>query len=262
MASAKANIDVAGVPDFWERVAASRHAILLLDYDGTLAPFHTDRMKAHLYDGMAECLERLAELDNTTVALVSGRPVAEIQKLTGITNLLIAGTHGFELYRPGKGITAMPLPEGVTANLDEARRAAAELVGEYRAERKIATVAMHVRGLDTLEADRVAGEFRGVVEPMAGEHLEVRDFNGGVELRVRGRDKGIAISEIIEELPDADLVIYVGDDETDEDAFKALPPHGIGIKVGNMDKPTAAQGRLGSPADVLQLLTDWIAIKS
>jgi len=262
MATPQAHIDVTGVPNFWERVAASRHAILLLDYDGTLAPFHADRMQARLYPGMDERLQRLAELDNTTVALVSGRPVAEIQKLTGFTNLLIAGTHGFELYRPGVGITQMPLPAGVEASLDEARRAAAALVGDYRAERKIATVALHVRGLDAREADRVTGEFRSVVEPMAGEHLEVRDFNGGVELRVRGRDKGIAIAEIIAELPDADLVVYIGDDDTDEDAFRALPPHGIGIKVGDLDRPTAAHGRLESPAAVLQLLTDWIAIKS
>jgi trehalose-phosphatase len=236
--------------------------VLLLDYDGTLAPFHSDRMQAMLYEGIAEQLDRLARLDDTTVALVSGRPVAEIQQLTGIEHLLIAGTHGFELYRPGIGITKMPLPPGVEDDLDEARRAAEELVGGYRAERKIATVALHVRGLEPAEANRVSGEFRVVVEPMTGEHLEVRNFNGGVELRVRGRDKGIAITEILAELPPSDLVVYIGDDDTDEDAFKALPPHGIGIKVGNLDTPTAARGRLPSCAAVLQFLSDWIAIKT
>ncbi len=261
MASPQANIPIAGVPDFWDRVAASECAVLLLDYDGTLAPFHPDRMQARPLEGISDQFDLLAALPGTTVALVSGRPVDEILTLTGASNLLIAGTHGFELYRPGRGISTVELSEEVFKRLDEAHQQAARLVGERSAERKVATVALHVRGLDPVSASQAERSFRDSVAPLLDGDLELRDFNGGVELRVRGRDKGDAITEILAELPPADLVVYVGDDQTDEDAFRALPVQGIGVKVGSPDQPTAAQGRLESCEDVLQFLRNWIAMK-
>ncbi|MEZ4522857.1 MAG: trehalose-phosphatase [Thermomicrobiales bacterium] len=260
MAGLEINIEIDGLPGFWQRVRAAKHSILLLDYDGTLAPFHPERMQAKPLDGVMDALSELQQLDNTTVALVSGRPVGEIQALTGIDSLIIAGTHGFELFRPGDGISSTPLLGESSDSLDEIQKVATDIVGMELTERKIATVALHTRRLENGEATRAATEFRRRVAGLIGPDLELRDFDGGVEARARGRDKGVAIHEIIDELPPSDLIVYIGDDDTDEDAFRALPDYGVGIKVGSQDKPTAAGGRLDSCEEVLQFLTDWIAI--
>lgn len=265
MAGLNARIKINGLPSFWDDVALVSHVLVLLDYDGTLAPFHADRMRAYPLEGVVDALERMAELPDTTVALVSGRPVAEIQELTGLTDVIIAGTHGWEVYRPGVGVTATGLPPRTVATLDQAHRDAIRLVGRERAERKIATVALHVRGLDADTAQAATAAFRASATALAGRGptFEVRDFNGGVELRVRHRNKGVAVREILEATPQAELVVYIGDDDTDEDAFRALPVlMGAGIKVGQAGHPTAALGRLDSCEDVLKFLTDWIATKT
>lgn len=262
MADPATNIDISGLPDFWPRLRAARHAILLLDYDGTLAPFHPDRMKAQPLPGVLPALDDLVSLDSTTVALVSGRPVAEIQGLTGLSNLVIAGTHGFELFRPDSGISNTGLPDGAAETLDKIEDVARKIVGPELTERKIATVALHTRRLSDGEAAAAAGAFRERVASLIGTELELRDFDGGVEARVRGRDKGKAIREIIDGLQPADLVVYIGDDDTDEDAFRALPDNGVGIKVGWPEAPTAAKGRLADCEDVLRFLRNWIATRT
>jgi trehalose 6-phosphate phosphatase len=255
-------MEISGLPGFWGLLRSAQHAILLLDYDGTLAPFHADRMRAEPLEGILPALEKLLEIDNTTTVLVSGRPVAEIQTLTGLDNLIIAGTHGFEIFRPGDGIARTLPADDTLERLNSIEGIAAEIVGPELAERKIATVALHTRKLDPETAAAAQQRFRANVAPLIGAELEVRDFNGGVEVRVPARDKGIALREILAELPAADLIVYIGDDDTDEDAFKALPDNGIGIKVGPPGSPTAAAGRLDSCDDVLRFLTHWIAIRT
>lgn len=255
-------MEICGLPGFWELLASAGHAILLLDYDGTLAPFHPDRMRARPLDGILPALEQLLEIDNTTTVLISGRPVAEIQTLTGLDQLIIAGTHGFEIFRPGEGISRVLPADDTLERLNSIEGIAAEIVGPELAERKIATVALHTRKLDPETAGAAQRRFRKEVAPLIGTELEVRDFNGGVEVRAPVRDKGVALREILSELPPADLVVYIGDDDTDEDAFKALPNNGVGIKVGPPGTPTAATGRLDSCEDVLRFLTHWIAIRT
>jgi trehalose-phosphatase len=263
MAGLNARIKVDGVPAFWDQLERSAHTILLLDYDGTLAPFHEERMQARPLPGIVEAIERLGKVGNTTIALVSGRPVAEVRELTGLSSVIIAGTHGFELYSPVSGTAAIDIEPAVAQTLERVHAEAARLVGAARAERKIATVALHVRGLDERDARDAMLAFRDVASTASAADFEVRDFNGGVELRARHRDKGVAVREILAALPSADLVVYVGDDDTDEDAFRALRDiDGVGIRVGAPDLSTSAQGRLESCDDVLSLLTDWIATKT
>lgn len=255
-------IDIPGVPDFWDRARRARHAILFLDYDGTLAPFRVNRMDARPLEGIPEALDDIGRLDNTTVALISGRPVFEVLELAGIDDVVIAGTHGFELYEPGRGTHASSLSVENATTLDRAEEKARELAGPERTERKVSTVAIHTRGLDPDMAADLNSAFREGVRPFRTDEFEVRDFNGGVELRSRARNKGVAVRELLMDLPRSDLIVYIGDDDTDEDAFRALCPDGIGIRVGADEQPTAASGRLGSPEDVRRFLRDWFAIRS
>lgn len=236
---------------------------MLLDYDGTLAPFHVNRFRAFPLPGVIDAVERIAVQPATEVALISGRPVSEVRTLIVSDSLAIVGTHGFEFYRPGRGTELWSLSAEQERALDEAEAFAKDLVGPARTERKVATVAIHLRGLPETEAVRVANHFEKFCATMSGiGEMDVRRFDGGVELRAKGRDKGAAVRDLLAELPPADLVVYIGDDDTDEDAFRDLPPHGIGIKVGPEERPTRAQGRLPSSEAVRQFLWSWISVRS
>lgn len=90
--------------------------------------------------------------------------------------------------------------------------------------------------------------------------LECRRFNGGVELRAVGRNKGDALRELLSGQPADSFCVYVGDDETDEDAFRTIADRGIGIKVGDFQAGTAASGYLPDCAAVKTFLEKWLSV--
>jgi trehalose 6-phosphate phosphatase len=255
-----ARYQVAGVSDFWRRIDSARHRYLFLDYDGTLAPFHVDRMQAVPLPGTTDALDAILRQGDTTVALVSGRPVAEVLALLGDVSITVVGSHGYEVRR-GDGIEHVIdiLPEQATV-LDTVFAEALEIFDPARLERKAASVAAHFRGLDPTVIGAIEQELeRRWRAAASGELLEFRPFNGGLELRAAGRNKGTAIQELLVAAPQGSVVVYIGDDDTDEDAFGALPEHGIGIKVGPSDAVTKAVGRVPDCAAVRQILIDWSA---
>ncbi|HUG16189.1 MAG TPA: trehalose-phosphatase [Thermomicrobiales bacterium] len=254
----EASVAVAGVADFWRRVDSASHIVLMLDYDGTLAPFHVDRMQARPLPNVLDALEIIDDDDRTTVAIVSGRPVEEVQTLLGNPRFRIAGSHGYEMYDPaGEPFTA-PITSRQSTVLDEAVARAISIFDPARVERKAASVAVHFRGLEPRHyrdvEDALRSEWRAV---SPADSMEIRPFNGGIELRATGRTKGSVVREILAESPVDALAIYIGDDDTDEDAFAALPDTGIGVKVSLTGAESLARGRLPDCAAVERLLIDW-----
>lgn len=258
-----ATLDV-GIADFWAEIQRASHVALLLDYDGTLAPFHVDRLQATPLDGITDALNSIVEHTDTFVALVSGRPIKEILALVPDPGVTIIGTHGFEIRPPGEEIRAMPIDEAQISILDRAELDARKLIGAHRTERKIATVAAHFRGLDRLDARDYERALTG--RWLSGADLtkvEVRKFNGGIEMRALGRHKGIAVADYLDSCPPGTLGVYLGDDDTDEDAFKVLRgKEGYGIRVGQRNESSAAHGTLASCEEVLQFLHTWIRERS
>ena len=130
-----------------------------------------------------------------------------------------------------------------------------------RLERKSAAIALHWRGLSEIEHERLEGSIGRRWRRLAEAHgLDLRPFDGGVELRHPGRNKGDAMNELLASMPNA-AVAYLGDDETDEDAFLALVAagdRGLPILVAERDRPTAARARLNYP-EVLVFLREWLA---
>lgn len=249
---------VRGIPDFWERVASAPWVSLFLDFDGTLAPFHPDRMMAHPLPGTADAIRAIDALPATSVAIVSGRPIAEILTLLGDLGVVISGAHGYELRVPGAGEQVVTIKPEQGLILDAAYRQALDVFPPERVERKAASVAAHVRGLDPVAAseavERLERRWRAAG---SGDLVEYRPFNGGLELRAVGRTKGTVIEEMLAGgRPDA-LPIYIGDDDTDEDAFRVLADRGIGIKVGPEDAVTLAAGRVPDCESVRDLLVQW-----
>jgi trehalose 6-phosphate phosphatase len=248
---------VQGVPDLRRRIETAAHVYLLLDYDGTLAPFHADRMAAVPLPGTMDAVKRIASTKRVSVALVSGRPVSELLALIGETGLTLVGSHGYEVRRSdGEEHTLEILPEQASV-LDAAYADARQMFQPDRVERKAASVAAHFRGLNPRDIGDVEREIeRRWRAAGAGELMEFRPFNGGLELRAAGRTKGTAILELLAAAPQGTLPIYVGDDDTDEDAFGALPETGIGIKVGPPEAVTKARGRVEDCESVRRLLIE------
>jgi len=244
---------------FLDRVKSVRERVLLLDYDGTLAPFTRQRNQAFPYPDVPALLNALI-MKGTRVALISGRPARELATLSGFRpQPEIWGSYGLEhLTADGNYEFEQPTPlqaAGMVAALGT-------LQGngfEGRVERKPSGIALHVRGLDADRAAHLRDEVLGRWTPIAAAHsLRLVNFDGGIELCVPAASKGRAIHTILQQhSPDA-AIAYLGDDETDEDAFVALKGRGLAVLVRPESRPTSADLWLKPPEELYQFLHQWL----
>jgi trehalose 6-phosphate phosphatase len=226
------------------RFAARRPLLVASDYDGVLAPLVGDPSAAVPEQGAAEALARVAAVDGVTVALVSGRGVADLQATSGLSGpFRWVGSHGEEYDGPLAG------------ELADRRDALAELLAPVvaavpgaRLEVKPASVAVHVRQVeDRAAAASLLERARSLVD----SSLTMKPGKEVLEIAVTDADKGRALQRLVADLAVAGAM-YLGDDVTDEDAFRALHPDGLTVKIGSGD--TAAGYRLDGPADVVAML--------
>jgi trehalose 6-phosphate phosphatase len=245
---------------FLEQLRTAPARILLLDYDGTLAPFCVDRSLAVPYPGVPPLIVRIMN-QGTRVVLISGRPVKELLLLTGIfPQPEIWGSHGLERLLADGSYEVSSVP----AHKDYLVAAAAILRDaglEDRTEIKPGGVAVHWRGLTHAKAEKLSREVPQLWKPLLDRApLRLLEFDGGLEIRVAGRGKGDAVRAIlIESSPDA-AVAYLGDDQTDEDAFQALKGNGLTVLVRPQSRPTAADIWLQPPHELLQFLEEWLRV--
>lgn len=239
--------------------ASAGPAGLLLDFDGTLAPFFLDRYQVVAFPGVRERLARLLLAPHLRVVLVSGRPCEE---LLGILHLERApeiwGCHGAERRLPtGELIRRVP-PPAEQAALDEAIAWAEAKGWAERLERKPAGLVFHTRDLDEAGGEALCARVRQRWRALpAAAGLMIQDFFGGVELRPLGAHKGQAVAAVREELGPEAFMLYVGDDLSDEDAFRALVAPGFGLLAcceGEPSRSTAASAWLRTPDELLPLL--------
>lgn len=247
--------------DFWLQVRNAPSRFLGLDYDGTLAPYAIEPMHAKPLSGIADLLRNLATGGHTEVAILSGRPTHEVATLLGAPPITIVGNHGYE-WCPATGPATIrqPSPEqqqGLALLGDALQRCDRG----YKLEPKTASLSVHTRGLDPVVAAAMEQEVVSHWQPLALQHgLEWRWFNGGVEARCRGWNKGDALLALLGHQPDDVLAVYIGDDDTDEDAFAVLRCRGWGIKVGRSDTPTAARAHLADCTAVATFLRTWLNV--
>jgi len=253
--------EIIQMPDFWQLVSRADHLFLGLDYDGTLAPFEIDPMQAKPLPGIADLLRDLATGGRTQVAIISGRPVAEVMTLLNNPPVTVIGSHGYELWPiDGACVVRQPTPEQ-QQGLFEIRTQLQKSGHDHKLEVKVASLALHTRGMEPATAvaveEKIAAEWSGQALQYG---LECRRFNGGIEIRCCGWDKGAALTALLNVQPENVFAVYVGDDETDEDAFTVLRGRGIGIKVGDPLSPTAAQGFLPDCRAMVDFLRTWVAL--
>jgi trehalose-phosphatase len=241
-------------PQDLERTAAGRRLALFLDFDGTLTPIVERPGDAVLDEATRAVLRRLAQ--RYPVAVVSGRDLEDVRARVGLDEIEYAGCHGFEIAGPG-GSRVHAAAAAAAPQLG----AAADMVAHdtrgipgVQLERKRYTLAVHYRRAP--EA-RVHDVHEAVLRAQA-RHPALRVTEGRMVLELQPDvdwDKGRAVLWLIDTLGLQDaLPVYIGDDMTDEDAFRALAGRGVGIAVQEAPRPTAAAYSLSGPAEVRALL--------
>jgi trehalose 6-phosphate phosphatase len=238
---------------------------VFLDYDGTLAPIVEDPATAQLAPTMRDVVTALSEHPRFHVAVVSGRALADLRARLQGKRLFLAGNHGLEIEGPG---IRYEHPEGWQLRPELAMLAAA-MTSELGAipgawvEDKGLTLSVHCRRVPVVRVPEV----RACVLKYAGPgvdagRLTLRTGKAVLEIRPHVEwTKGEAVGWILEQIrlenPRASmLALYLGDDDTDEDAFRVLASSGIGIVVGNDRHNSAAQFYVESTAQVEQFLTE------
>ena len=247
--------------EFFRDVARARESALMLDYDGTLAGFQEKRNEARPYPGVTQLLKEIMATGRTRVVLITGRPAHEIIPLLGVSpHPEIWGTHGLERLS-SDGLHEV---EPIDQYTHDALWAAADWVDnlklEHLIERKAGSLAVHWRGLADEEAQDVRSKvLLGWMSIADRACLTIEQFDGGVEMCLTTRNKGDAVRTILTEVDVDAPMAYLGDDQSDEDAFLALRNRGLCVLVRPQWRETAAHLWLRPPTQLLTFLRDWLA---
>ncbi len=245
--------------DFFRRLSAAQQSCLLLDFDGTLAPFRIDPATVRPWAGVRELLDRISREGRTRVALISGRPSRQVARQLGLaTPVEIWGLHGAERLLPNGEVEKEKLQDAQLEALRAARHRVQQAGMDLRLEEKWNAVVVHWRGKSSHLAELARTRTMEVLLPFAETPgMTLLTFDGGMELRA-GRNKGGAVRLLLRSWPSHAPVAYLGDDTTDEDAFEALGARGLSILVRREARPTAAQLWLRPPVELRAFFRSWL----
>jgi trehalose 6-phosphate phosphatase len=264
----------AAVDLFLREVARAPQSVLMLDYDGTLAPFRRYRKDAFPYPGVAQLLQKIVAAHRTRVVIVSGRDAREVIPLLGIApQPELWGLHGSQRLKNDGSIEVSPMDAGTTDALAEADDWLRGQDMQDVAEFKTGSIAVHWRGMTETEARTVQEKvLPGWTAIAMQSGLNLLPFDGGVEIRPHSPNKGDAVRTVLSEVNPDTPVAYLGDDTTDEDAFRALNHHAVSAESSNaaaknryltvLVRPRRRQSKaqlwLQPPDEVLALLEQWL----
>lgn len=245
---------------FLTLVEHAPRSLLMLDFDGTLAPFKKDRKKAVPYPGVTSVLQKILGVAKTRIVIISGRDVSETVPLLSIKpHPEIWGLHGLQRLKADGTVELCELSDSTV----QALASASDWVRSQNlldaAEFKSGSVAVHWRGLHEAEAqtmrERVMEGWTGIAKSSG---LDLMDFDGGIEIRSTQANKGTAVRTLLSEMDETVPAAYLGDDTTDEDAFLAINQRGMSILVRPEWRPTSAQLWLKPPDELLDLFAGWL----
>ncbi|MDA3868425.1 MAG: trehalose-phosphatase, partial [Gammaproteobacteria bacterium] len=254
------------VPLVWQRKEElderlrGYQAAVFLDYDGTLTPIVEDYKKAQLDQRMRDSIAELA--DHYPVAIISGRDLNDVRKRVGLDSIFYAGSHGFDIAGPEGFHEMMQQGQAFLPDLDAAEselREAIKYITGAAVERKKFSIAVHYRQV----SENDVGAVENAVNTVLDMHERLRKSGGKKIFELQPKiewDKGHAVLWLLEQLnldrPEV-LPLYIGDDVTDEDAFKVLreQDRGIGVVVRDGEaRTTVANYALDEPEDVRRFL--------
>ncbi len=235
-----------------DTVAEVPRLLIACDFDGTLAPIVSDPADARPLASAAEALTGLADAPSTDVALISGRALDVLRELSAMPSTVhLVGSHGAEF---DSGF-AHPVDEALLARIIKELNAIAADRAGVKVETKPASVALHVRNADAADGEAALREARAAAESWDAHATEGKAV---LEFAVLSTDKGEAV-DILRRRHDASAVVFLGDDVTDEKAFRRLRGGDVGIKVGPGE--TLAGYRVDSPEDVALALEHLLRMR-
>ncbi|MVN76602.1 bifunctional alpha,alpha-trehalose-phosphate synthase (UDP-forming)/trehalose-phosphatase [Hymenobacter sp. HMF4947] len=233
---------------------ASQQRLILLDYDGTLVPFHPNPQRAEPGQELRLLLRALAELPSTRVVIISGRDRATLANWLGDLPLDFIAEHGVWLRTAGED---WQLFQPLRADWKRDLRPVLELyvartAGSFIEEKDFSLV-WHYRRADTdLGIERAREMLSHLSFMTANTDLQVLEGNKVIEIKNAGINKGSAAARWVERYA-PDFTLALGDDRTDEDTFRALPSEAYTVRVGSGAR-SLARFHLASPIDVRRLL--------
>ncbi len=237
----------------------TKKPVFFFDYDGTLAPIVNDPSKAVLTDQMRELLNEMSRIFH--VSVVSGRDMDDIKKLIQLDGIIYAGSHGFRISGPDELFMEHEDAIRFLTGLDEIattlRKTLANEIQGVQIERKRYAIAVHYRNAPIKALKRI----KNAVHEITARYPGFKTGSGKKILEVKPSmdwHKGKAVKWILEELglsySSGYIPIYLGDDVTDEDAFRTLADEGLGILVGGHNQPSAATYQLKDVGQVGQFM--------
>ena len=257
----------------------AKDVVIFLDYDGTLTKIVSKPSEAKLSQRAKEIIEKLASLENTHVGVISGRKLEDVMSRVGIEGIWYAGNHGLDVIIGNIGNKRYHRYEFVDENFREILKRIAEQLEERTkgiegiiVENKGSTIAFHYRNVEKKRVKEVKKIFMETLQPWVDAGL-VNLHKGKMVLEVWPAirwNKGLAMFMLLSECKietEKCALFYLGDDITDEDAFKLINTrkkrgkkrdkrikYSIPIFVGDRIKKTNARFYLKGPDEVISYL--------
>jgi trehalose-phosphatase len=247
-------------PDVEEKIQRSEHALLLLDYDGTLTPIAPSPKLATLSPATKSVLRSLSQSSKVTIVIISGRSLLELRRLVGLPRLTYVGNHGLEVWREGRraAVAVHKMSREAISLIRPCLAKLAVAVPGASLESKGFSVSLHYRLVPRDQVADLKAAFRRDVLPLVRPPA-LTVLNGKKVIEVRpglNWTKGHAVMRVMKRSRRRSLLpIYIGDDQTDEDAFGALA-EGLTIRVG-AHRRSKARYYVRGVQEVHQLL-EWI----
>ena len=228
----------------------------MLDYDGTLAEIAPTPKEALLRPEVRRLLRELGRLPNLHVGFVSGRALKDLKQQVAVPRAAYVGSHGMEFYADGKQWSVVNRAQ--RAVLTRVRKRVDELLhnepGVY-IESKPYSVALHYRRASPEESGRIRKKGLQVGREFFGKTVVQKGKKILELLPALDANKGTGVRTLLKRRPFRRCYpLYLGDDVTDETAFRALGAKSLTIVVGPARKRSAAQFRLSSPGEVERFL--------
>lgn len=234
----------------------------LTDYDGTLAPFNVDRMKAYPYPAVKELLRKIINGRGTYVSVISGRPALEVYDLLDIKpSPEIWGSYGLDRVNPDGVYERTELDQSARRWLEMMRISAAGSRYREKIEIKPFSIALHWRGMEPKTAKEMKRCFFEEFDSFRNTNaLIFSDFDGGIELSLSMANKGRVIDRILPNGKNDCFAVYLGDDFSDEEIFKNFKKrkNSIGILARKEWRESNADYWLVPPDDIVWFLEKWL----
>jgi trehalose 6-phosphate phosphatase len=236
-----------------QALMAAPQILLVLDFDGTIAPIVETPELAKLPEATRSVLDLLNREPGVTLAIISGRALADVKRRVGI-DLIYAGNHGLEIEGPGMSFRypglakTEPILDKIAVDLAEGLKS----IRGVLIENKRSSLSIHFRQVDDSKIPLVLKAVESACIP-SEDSVELHGGKKVLEVRPKvDWNKGKAVEWILRQVgAEGTLPICIGDDKTDEDMFRALPSS-VSIKVGS--EPTTARYRVSDPDEVRFIL--------